>query len=61
MGLPIRMADYPDVNLDRLKNCLRMLEASDAISPDDAHVAALMEALRQRIADVESQTSLLPQ
>ena len=51
--------DSPNTNLEHMKNCLRMMEASGAISPDDAYVAALIKALRERVAAVESQNSLL--
>lgn len=41
------------VLLRQMKNCLRMMELSDAIQPNDGKVNEMMAELRKRIDEVE--------
>jgi hypothetical protein len=44
--------------LEEMKNCLRMMELSDAIKPDDHPVIEMVAALRKRIDEVEHLSSI---
>jgi hypothetical protein len=43
--------------LQQMKNCLRTMELSDAIQPNDKRVIEMMADLRKRIDEVEHLSS----
>jgi hypothetical protein len=44
--------------LEEMKNCVRMMELSDAIKPNDQPVTEMVAALRKRIDEVEHLSSV---